>query len=689
VSDLSQRYKRIFLGVTALFASLAVLWRAAYEYLLALRELGFAESPPLPIRFLVGLVGLEISLSIILVGIWWVIWQPAVTASLTRWILAARKRVPWLGWLLSALLLLALIYVLQHIHLSAVLGFTARLVLGIGTGIALAVLTGRHSDRLVSVSSLVIAWLATAGILSFSQAFVTVSTYPFSLYWSEGNRFWDYSVLFGHRLYNYPADKPIFAYLDLGRQTLWGLPFLFARIPIWAFRLWNGLVSTVPYAVLGWLAFQRLDRKNWVWFLCGVWTFLFLNQGPIYTPLVLSACLVAIAWRKPLWLALPLVVVASYYAQLTRFTWTFAPAIWGAMLFFSDLKGTPNREGETSIWRRWNWGASIAVFLSGVFGGYLLPRWLNFDRFIAALESPAGAQSGAAGIDIGTLSGLGAFLSRQPLLWERLLPNPTFGPGIILALLIASLPLVIFLVYLIKSRQWPLDLLRGLVILLPLLAFLVIGLVASVKIGGGGDLHNMDMFLVTLVFTSALAWRAGAFRAVFGLERQPTWVQGLWIVMVLIFAQQAMLDSTPVRIPTPAKAQEALAYIQKQVNDAEQEGEILFLDQRQLLTFGNVPSIPLVVEYEKKYLMDQALANAADYFANFHADLARQRFKLIISEPLKIVMRGEDYHFGDENDAWVKWVAQPILCYYEPVKTFKEVKVQVLVPRSDPIDCPP
>ena len=41
------------------------------------------------------------------------------------------------------------------------------------------------------------------------------------------------------------------------------------------------------------------------------------------------------------------------------------------------------------------------------------------------------------------------------------------------------------------------------------LAFLVVGLVASVKIGGGGDLHNMDMFLIGLLFTSALAWQNG------------------------------------------------------------------------------------------------------------------------------------------------------------------------------------
>jgi len=31
------------------------------------------------------------------------------------------------------------------------------------------------------------------------------------------------------------------------------------------------------------------------------------------------------------------------------------------------------------------------------------------------------------------------------------------------------------------------------------------------------------------------------------------------------------------------------------------------MDQRQLLTFGYVPKIPLVDDYEKKYMMDTAM----------------------------------------------------------------------------------
>jgi hypothetical protein len=36
--------------------------------------------------------------------------------------------------------------------------------------------------------------------------------------------------------------------------------------------------------------------------------------------------------------------------------------------------------------------------------------------------------------------------------------------------------------------------------------------------------------------------------------------------------------------------------------------------------------------------------------------------------------------FGEENNAWTKWVAEPLLRYYKPIWTFKKIGVQVLVP---------
>jgi len=107
-----------------------------------------------------------------------------------------------------------------------------------------------------------------------------------------------------------------------------------------------------------------------------------------------------------------------------------------------------------------------------------------------------------------------------------------------------------------------------------------------------------------------------------------------------------------------------------------------------LLTFGFVDPVPLVPEYEKKIMMDMAMASIGSYFEPFYSDLQSHRFSLIISEPLWIRWQGNANEFGNENDAWVYWVSAPVLCYYEPIETFLRFGTQLLIPRTTPLDDP-
>ena len=77
----------------------------------------------------------------------------------------------------------------------------------------------------------------------------------------------------------------------------------------------------------------------------------------------------------------------------------------------------------------------------------------------------------------------------------------------------------------------------------------------------------------------------------------------------------------------------------------------------------------------------------ADYFQTLYAELASQRFSLIISEPLRAPVKDSSYQFGEENNAWVQWVVSPVLCYYEPVETFRSAQIQLLVPKQGEVDC--
>jgi hypothetical protein len=217
------------------------------------------------------------------------------------------------------------------------------------------------------------------------------------------------------------------------------------------------------------------------------------------------------------------------------------------------------------------------------------------------------------------------------------------------------------------------------------------------------------MFLISLLFMGALAWEGGAGDWLMNGSVVPSAIRGL-IVFSLVnsaiwqlqeirsfdFAKDASWLKTLVGVPNERDldmlplqqdVDDALQTIQEEVDGAKAHGEILFMDQRQLLTFGNISGVTLVPEYEKKRMMDEALSENSSYFEPFYTDLAAHRFSLIVSEPLHTPVKDSSYQFGEENNAWVKWVSNPVLCYYEEVDTIKEVGVQLLVPKKGAVDC--
>lgn len=618
-----------------------------------------------------------------------------------------RARLGFLRWVLVLLALIAPVWLLQYTFYGAVLYRPYLRILSWGfSTFFVAVLLTKGTKELFSWSCLLAALVLTSGVFNIISPLGNVTDYPFSLGWSEGNRLWDYSVRFGRDLYIYPEDQPIPVLLDIGRQLIGGIPFLASDLTIWQARLWLGLINIVPYLLLGWVTFKLPKKHLFHWLLAGIWAFTFVRQGPIHPPLLLSAIGVALAWGRSLWIAVPFVMIAGYLAQASRFTWMFAPGMWAGMLEWSGVytAGTPSLK---------SWIRAISVGLAGLFGGYFAPRlipstlaWISSFGAGPASEIVSGVPSGVAAPSVS------ADTFDQPLIWYRLFPNATYEYGILIGLLLAVAPLGAVLIYLSVTRRWQLNLWQKLGIVLPLLAFLVVGLIVSVKIGGGGDLHNMDMFMIGILFAAAMAWRNGGREWIEGAVTAPAWVRVMVLLLIIFPGYQPLMNLTPISIaeemsavvtltdipptaPTPEtlpseqETMKALDRIRREVQLAASSGDILFMDQRQLLTFGYIKNIPLVPEYDKKVLINQAMSEDAQYFQTFYRDLATQRFSLIISNPLHMRIQTEAYDFSEENNAWVKWVSKPILCYYEPLFTLKKVTVQLLVPRQDMSDCDP
>lgn len=511
-----------------------------------------------------------------------------------------------------------------------------------------------------AISSLIITT-----ILTISGRFILVSDLPFPLGWSEGNRLWDYSLYFGVDRYTISGEFSYPTYLTPGRHGLWGLPFLiFPDISIQGMRFWDAILWTFPYLLLGAVVFLRRSIQistPWKWMLT-MWTLLFISQGPIYAPLIFSAVMVVWGYdaNKP-WRSIFATFIAALYAGLSRWTWMVAPAIWvGALALLDESSTKPFLQRLKK---------PFILGTAGILGAVSSQIIMN-----VAFPRPDAIYSTSLS---------------QPLLWDRLWSSATNPTGIVPGLLYAIGPLVIFLVWAGVSKFIRLDATQISVILISFIGFLGIGLVASVKIGGGSNLHNLDMLLVTLVLlVGAIVWKIS------GPIKLPGYVSAIlalvWFMPILNLSYSSLSIDIPIwettragqslDSPSEKDAKEALASIRYEVSKAADKGEVLFLDQRQLLTFGEITDVPLVMDYELKHVMNQAMGQNSNYFELFRRDLENHRFSMIVSDPLYIVFQGSKVAFGEENDAWVEQVTIPILEYYEPVAKFDKVLVWLLAP---------
>jgi hypothetical protein len=519
------------------------------------------------------------------------------------------------------------------------------------------------SGRLVSREALGLS-LGVLLITSFlARASLFIIDYPFSLSWSEGNRFYDYSLVFGQSLYNYQGYI-VNPYSSPGRYGLWGVLFLQGGLPIWVHRLWNVILQTAPPLLFAALLTRKLTPTVLRYGML-IWITLFLIVlAPLHPPFVISSIIaILFAFDESLVKRGVALAVAGVYAGLSRWTWAFAPAAIGVLVDL--ILYYPKRTGP--LWRRLL-PSVILVGVSLIAG--LLPSMSQYFSIVQGQSLTAS----------------------QPLLWYRLFPNDTLGPGVFLLALRYTLPLWILLAWWMISRRWPLDWIQKIAIWGALVGFFAIGLVISTKIGGGGDLHNLDMYLVTLLVVTVLglmALMAGPIQT-----KWPVWAIALtfFLIFLVIYPFVPMHPGSDYHprldMANENKVAEAFSVVRTEVEKYAKTGEVLFMDHRQLLTFRYVPPLPFIPEYEKKFMMDQAMGSNADYFQAYYHDLAQKRFALIVTEPLRTKRREElGGPFSEENDAWVIWVSNPTLCFYEPLYLSTEVNVELLVPKQNPLGC--
>ncbi len=654
---------RIILALTAL--SLGGFGLAVRGLMLSL---GIPATHPKGLALLAGLaVALLVTLA--LLASTWTSASERVLRALTFTGRLEGRRWRVIGWAAFVLLLPLFTLLIMCPYTGNLIGFNLWLRWGFFWGASLLLLYAfKTANKDVEWElALVIVVIIHAIFYRLVFFIPQISDYPFVPGWSESSRFYDASLFFARRLYG--MDVPL-SVLHPSLHLLYAVPFAIPGAPIIVHRLWQmGLFLGLTIAV-GAFFVRRLDleRRGLRWLLLG-WAFLFILQGPVYTHLLVPVVLVLWGYdndnpRR----TMEFVLLASVWAGLSRINWFPAPGLLAAVLYLLE---TPRRVYHKTV-----------LYLSMPFNFFAFGALAAFasQRLYILFSGNGGAAQFYSSLS-------------SPLLWERLLPNATFWLGVLPGALILSLPIWGILFF--SLRKTSLHPLRLAGILAALGVLFLGGIVVSLKIGGGGDLHNLDAYIILLMLVSGYAafGRVAPEQEGRSLETsesapgKPPWA---WVLLSAVIPAWFALQQVggPLGGVDLAAAQTALADIRQRVESVAENGDpVLFISQRHLLAFGEV-DVPLVADYEKDFLIEMVMSGNTEYLGGFYDDLYHRRFGLIVAEPQVFKLVGTNEHFGVENNTWVRKVTRPILCDYEPVATYPEYNLQLLAPRAGPQECP-
>ncbi|HMV29048.1 MAG TPA: hypothetical protein PKE23_06650, partial [Anaerolineales bacterium] len=508
--------------------------------------------------------------------------------------------------------------------------------------------------KLEWVSAFAIVVLAQGLIYQTYGIFAVTSSNPFSMGYSEAGRHYYASLFFSQKLYGMELPLP---FLHPSRYLLLSIPFLIDGLPLWFHRFWQAFLwfGLTLGASLSLARFSR--TSGWKYIALTAWAFLFFFQGAVYYHLHIMVILIlaGVSVNKP-WRSLVFIILASLWAGISRVNWFPVPAMLAIAIYIFE---TPfNNKG----WRYW--------FTPAVWGG---------SGVMAALVSQF------VYIQISGNADVAAFGSSftSDLIWSRLLPNETFPMGILPGILLVSVPMFAALYQMLHGKTSSLHLLRWFALFGMLIVLFVGGAIVSTKIGGGGDLHNMDAYLVMLSVLVTAFW-ANQVKA--ESDAKPMWGQVSWGVVAAALLIPLGFAIRHIGFLPSFNEKVAEADIQKLQEALQSGGEVLFITERQMLTFNMIDGVTLVPDYEQSELMEMAMSRNRPYLEQYYSDLQNRRFALIVAEDQKFTTQKAGA-FVEENVAWVRYAGAPLLCNYKPILTLTSNNLQVYEPRPKQVEC--
>ncbi|HSG25888.1 MAG TPA: hypothetical protein VLA32_07190, partial [Anaerolineales bacterium] len=361
------------------------------------------------------------------------------------------------------------------------------------------------------------------------------------------------------------------------------------------------------------------------------------------------------------WRTLLVVALISVYAGFSRINWVPMAGLMAAVLYFMD---TPVPSGGWRSAARYIFAPVCWVLVGTTVGFAVQQFWV---------------------VNSGNPEELFYSSFTSYLIWQRLFPNPSYPMGILPHILLVTGPLLVYLGMVFFSWRKRVHWLRWLALVGITGVLFVGGLVVSIKIGGGTNLHNMDVYLVMVFLIASLAY-FGRMQDQDGQTvriRIPFWLKAAVFAMPVLFAASFVVR-TEARLD-PQAAQDNLAQLQQYVDEAVAEGgEVLFISQRHLITFGLIKNVPLVHEYEKVLLMEMVMARNEVYLDNLGAELEGQRYALIVIDRLPRFWRDPtNVSLAMENNVVLSNLVPLFTCAYEKQDVLLKGSLYILVPKAD------
>ncbi len=580
-------------------------------------------------------------------------WIAAVEHLLQRW---GKKN--WLLYLASLLLFSFLAVGIQP-NLAA--GFITRLFLVVVFGLfdfaCLKALRPGWGFPIQALTSL----LVIASVFRVAAFLPGITNYPLSIGWGESSNLVYASQFASMKLYGVPAPLPM---INSGRALLGVVPYLLPVPQIWINRLWAALLWIGLSAAVAYLLRRRLAiADRWISLLFVLWASLFIFQGPIYYELLLS--IVVVFWlfdSRHFWRSMAVVAAASLWIGICRINWFPMPGVAAAFIYLLEVPA-----GKSNPWRYLLKPAGwVVTGLACALASYFFYSAISGNSTTFAVSS-----------------------MQSPLLWYRLFPNGTDRLGVLPTALIVALPSLLLIGKWWRNSSQALVFVRKLGLCAALVVFFAGGIVVSVKIGGGAGIHNLDAFwLLTLVLSSYLYFNRISFdRPEKSLRLEiPRWLTAALVALPVLVQLTIAL---PAGFASPTSVDDALNDVRRYVAASNQAGkDVLFIDNKQLLTFGYFPGTPTVIDYETVFMLEMAMSGNQSFYQKFEHDLKSQRFGVIITYPQPIHLQDPASPFSEENNAEIKYLGKPLLCYYKEEYTWLAASIEIFTPRPQPVSCP-